>query len=153
MNVAIRVDDLEHVKRPHRRIQAGDRFGKLTVLELGKRTGATEYFDKCRCDCGVVKLVRRGALQTGNTRSCGCLRETWKKVGFGEWLKKHNRSRTGFYIWWNSHHRTESTLCPEWRNDFAAMLHDVGDRMEKDGLSPYRPNRHLPYGPENFEWR
>lgn len=147
---ALRKDGV--VKRSHQRIKAGDRFGKLVVLELGKRTGRTEYFDLCRCDCGEVKWLRRGALQTGNTRSCGCLGDSWKQGGFGEWLTKHGRSRTKLYIWWNSHHRTKGTLCSEWQNDFTVMLRDTGDLMEEEGLVPYRPNPHLPYGPRNFQW-
>ena len=137
-----------------RRIRIGDRFGKLVVLELGSRVGkTTEYFDLCRCDCGSVVRVRRGSMQTRNTRSCGCLGESWKHGGFSSWLTRHGRARTKFYIWWNSRHRTESTLCPEWRKDFATMLEDVGgDRIGEEGLHLIRPDRFMPYGPGNFEW-
>lgn len=50
----------------------GKRFGKLTVIEYaGKRNGMHRW--KCRCDCGEETMVGQTLLQTGKTRSCGCL--------------------------------------------------------------------------------
>ena len=53
---------------------AGLRFGRLTVLELAgfDRYGAATW--KCRCDCGTVFVTNGAHLRTGDTRSCGCLR-------------------------------------------------------------------------------
>ena len=54
------------------------KFGRLTVLEKaesifvgGKKRGAF----KCKCDCGKEIIVLREKLISGNTKSCGCLRE------------------------------------------------------------------------------
>ena len=50
----------------------GQRFGKLTVLELAeKKNGKTMWL--CRCDCGSIITVHASSLVSGNTRSCGCL--------------------------------------------------------------------------------
>ena len=50
----------------------GKRFGQLTVLEyVGKRAGMHRW--KCRCDCGKETVVGQTLLQTGKTKSCGCL--------------------------------------------------------------------------------
>lgn len=56
----------------------GMRFGRLTVLEyagtarqLGKI--GTPNFWKCRCDCGNKAVVSQTELQSGGTKSCGCL--------------------------------------------------------------------------------
>ena len=50
----------------------GKRFGQLTVLEYaGKRSGMHRW--KCRCDCGKETVVGQTLLQTGKTKSCGCL--------------------------------------------------------------------------------
>ncbi len=54
----------------------GNRYGRLTVIEISReeqRLGVTGYW-VCRCDCGNKKVVRRGNLTSGNTRSCGCAR-------------------------------------------------------------------------------
>jgi len=49
----------------------GQRFGKLVVIE--KVCGYPSYSWKCKCDCGNTKVVRRGNLTSGKSRSCGCL--------------------------------------------------------------------------------
>lgn len=50
----------------------GKRFGRLTVTEYaGKRAGMHRW--KCVCDCGKETVVGQTLLQSGKTRSCGCL--------------------------------------------------------------------------------
>ena len=50
----------------------GKRFGMLTVLEYaGKRDGMHRW--RCLCDCGKKSIVGQTLLQSGKTKSCGCL--------------------------------------------------------------------------------
>ena len=50
----------------------GKRFGRLTVVEYaGKKAGMHRW--KCVCDCGKETVVGQSLLQSGKTRSCGCL--------------------------------------------------------------------------------
>lgn len=50
----------------------GSRFGQLTVIEYaGKKDGMHRW--KCLCDCGNETIVGQTLLQTGKTKSCGCL--------------------------------------------------------------------------------
>ena len=50
------------------KINAGDKFLELTVIEYaGKKDN--RHFYKCRCSCGVIKLISKGEL--GRTNSCG----------------------------------------------------------------------------------
>lgn len=52
----------------------GKRFGSLTVLSYaGKRAGMHRW--RCRCDCGNETVVGQTLLQTGKTKSCGCLQK------------------------------------------------------------------------------
>lgn len=52
----------------------GKRFGMLTVLEYaGKREGMHRW--KCLCDCGRETVVGQTLLQSGKTKSCGCLQK------------------------------------------------------------------------------
>ena len=45
------------------------KYGKLTALEyMGKSMW------KCKCDCGNEKIVYGGHLESGHTKSCGCIR-------------------------------------------------------------------------------
>lgn len=50
----------------------GKRFGRLTVTGYhGKVDGAHRW--KCMCDCGNTTIVHQTLLQSGKTKSCGCL--------------------------------------------------------------------------------
>lgn len=50
----------------------GVRFERLLVMgPAGSSKGRRLW--RCRCDCGVVKVVSTRLLTTGTTRSCGCL--------------------------------------------------------------------------------
>lgn len=51
----------------------GQTFGKLTVLEIIPRYKNHEAYCKCICECGTEVMVRKTALVTGNTKSCGCI--------------------------------------------------------------------------------
>ncbi len=51
----------------------GQRFGKLLVISYdGKKNGMHRW--KCRCDCGSITSVGQTLLQSGKTKSCGCIR-------------------------------------------------------------------------------
>lgn len=51
-------------------VNIGDKYGRLTVVGVGKR----RYYYKVQCDCGSpVKEVNKYNLVTGQTKSCGCL--------------------------------------------------------------------------------
>lgn len=52
----------------------GKRFGRLVVQEYaGKRNGMHRW--KCLCDCGNTAVVGQTLLQSGKTKSCGCLQK------------------------------------------------------------------------------
>ena len=57
-------------KRPE--IHAGDRFGKLTVLELWDRVPNKGHQWLCKCSCGNYALCITTNLLRGRSRSCGC---------------------------------------------------------------------------------
>lgn len=66
----------EGSRRPIKDI-AGQRFGKLTVLGLGKIPDHDRYnrvWWECRCDCGKTKTVLSNDLKLGKVKSCGCMR-------------------------------------------------------------------------------
>lgn len=57
---------------PQRKALVGQRFGNLTVTEYaGKRSGMHRWL--CVCDCGNTTVVGQTLLQSGKTKSCGCL--------------------------------------------------------------------------------
>lgn len=58
-------------------VKPGDRYGRLTVVEqVPKPEGVVNgsRYWLCKCDCGTEKAIRGISLTSGNTKSCGCLR-------------------------------------------------------------------------------
>lgn len=51
----------------------GQKFGRLTVLELTDKKKAKHWLWKCKCDCGNICYVLASNLKRGNTKSCGCI--------------------------------------------------------------------------------
>ena len=50
----------------------GQRFGKLIVLGYDHTEGKGKTYWKCKCDCGIEKIIRKDGLISGNIVSCGC---------------------------------------------------------------------------------
>lgn len=56
-----------------RKDYTGQKFGKLTVVEMLYNYKDNETYCRCECECGNVLTTRMGGLITGNTSSCGCI--------------------------------------------------------------------------------
>jgi hypothetical protein len=54
-------------------LEAGAKFGKLTIVELFDRRDSRDRYI-CHCECGRDTIVEGRNLRRGVTRSCGCLR-------------------------------------------------------------------------------
>jgi hypothetical protein len=52
----------------------GKRFGRLTVLSLEESKGHGRLW-RCLCTCGNTTTVNTAKLKSGNTSSCGCLKQ------------------------------------------------------------------------------
>lgn len=62
----------------------GQRFGKLVVqYDTGQRTAHRSVIWHCACDCGNEVDVVGQSLTSGNTSSCGCLRNGKLLGGIG----------------------------------------------------------------------
>lgn len=53
----------------------GQRFGRLTVIEIAGYDEKRSFLWLCHCDCGNKTIVRSGSLRSGDTKSCGCLQK------------------------------------------------------------------------------
>ena len=58
----------------------GQKFGKLTVLEITPERRNRQVVWKCQCECGNICYVVGQALRNLHTTSCGCSRKDCKNV-------------------------------------------------------------------------
>ena len=66
--------DLRFTKGKAKNI-AGMQFGRLIATESVGKTDRNDYVWRCRCVCGKEVEVPATRLLTGNTSSCGCVKE------------------------------------------------------------------------------
>jgi hypothetical protein len=68
-------------KRALRNDLAGRRFGRLTALRaIEGEAGRGHRLWLVRCDCGNEPVIAAKSLASGNTRSCGCLRQVRSRI-------------------------------------------------------------------------
>lgn len=60
------------LSRPPLKDFVGKSFGRLTVVAYAGKEGGMHRW-KCKCACGRETVVGQTLLQTGKTKSCGCL--------------------------------------------------------------------------------
>ena len=68
----------------------GQHFGELTVLE---KIGVNKYkytIWKCQCNCGNICEITSRELLSGDTISCGCLKNSYREYLIEQFLKKNN---------------------------------------------------------------
>ena len=91
------------LSRPPLKDYVGKRFGKLVVQRYaGKWDGLHRW--QCICDCGRETVVGQTSLQSGKTKSCGCLGNPPAKdiLGrhFGDLtVTAYDGNREGVYFW------------------------------------------------------
>lgn len=72
-------------------------FGRLKVLGYAGKHDKAHYWH-CQCECGATVTISRGALTSGNTRSCGCLhREELRRRNL-----RHGQTDTPLHTVWMS---------------------------------------------------
>jgi len=146
---------------PRRIDITGLRSGRLVVLgyaHTDERSGRSYWH--VRCDCGMEKVVLGDSLRTGGSRSCGCLRrENNSNLTHGMsnspeyrcWQQIRQRCLNVQHPRYKDYGGRGITIHPQWVDDFALFLKDVGKRPTPTH-SLDRLDNNGSYVPGNVRW-
>lgn len=138
----------------------GVRFGKLVAVRpLPHRVRGSICWE-CLCDCGAVVGVEARSLNSGNTKSCGCL----QRERVTQLSTRHGLSRSRTYrIWSAMVQRCTNPRHVSWRRYggrgiavdrrwlvFDNFVADMGEAPE--GLELDRVDNHRGYVAGNCRW-
>lgn len=109
----------------------GNKYGKLTVVEMLNVNKYHKQLCKCKCDCGNETIVVASSLTSHHTLSCGCLNSY-----YNSYIDKYLCSI-------NIAHQSEYSVKingRQYRFDF--YLPDYNMFIEYDGSQHYEPTRY-----------
>ena len=148
-----------------RRVQVGEKFGKLTVVEVFFE--GRKRFCRCECECGNKNFVAKGGvLNGGDKKNCGCIT---RAEAFSIGRRTHGHKIRGviskeYWCWQamlmrcyndNTNYKWYGgagiTVCDRWRQSFQNFFDDMGKKpTEKHSIDRIVSTGN--YEPDNCRW-
>lgn len=120
----------------------GQKFGRLTAIEIAGQNKDGRVIYKCLCECGKYVPILAKLLSNGATRSCGCLKSDITKERNTKAGKAHGQAASPTYSSWRAmlrrclipgspsyeHYGGRGiTVCERWM-DIRNFIEDMGIR-------------------------
>lgn len=148
--------------KKYKKILPTQRFGKLTVIERVGTYGNGDYKWRCVCDCGKEKIAETGALNYGQTNSCGCLqlqsvtkhgqrRRSETSSEYISWRCMINRCYSPQVDGYEYYGAKGISVCDRWRLSFSNFFEDMGQKPSKKHTIE-RDDVFGNYEPANCRW-
>lgn len=114
------------------KVVIGNKYGKLTPIEVIEKNKHGLLLYNCLCDCGNIKVVGSRYLTEGRITSCGCARKKSKgksnSITYKSWISAKQRCLNPNNHNYKNYGRRGIKMCERWINSFVAFLEDMGER-------------------------